>query len=125
MKLSKIFHREEFRIKLEFDYDKSITTALMKQIELRWSQTHKAWHAPYKKVVFNKILEIYPNAVYEKKPEKETFETPKQETQSTSPEIKSGNIKIVVLPKLIHIILPKKMEQIAILLDFTQLWPKS
>jgi site-specific recombinase XerD len=113
MKLSKILHRNEFRIKLDFAYDKSMTTLLRQEIEMKWSQTHKAWHAPYQKAVFDKILELFPNADYEKKHKNETLPTINQPIEPVGSVIKTGEIKIVVLPKNIHIYLPKNTEDIA------------
>jgi integrase/recombinase XerD len=110
MKLSKIFHRDEYRIKLDFAYNPSTTAILRKQIEMKWSQTHKAWLVPYNKGVFDKILEIFPDAIYVKKTGNETLI---QETPESSSIIKSGEIKIIVLPKIIHIFLPKNTEDIA------------
>lgn len=103
MKLSKILHRNEFRIKLDFAYGKSMTTLLRQEIEMKWSQTHKAWHAPYQKAVFDKILELFPNADYEKKHNNETLPTINQPIELVGSVIKTGEIKIVVLPKNIHI----------------------
>ena len=44
--VSKQNHRNESRLKLEFEYDKTII-GLVKQLEgAAWSRTMKAWHVP-------------------------------------------------------------------------------
>lgn len=112
MKLSKIFHRDEFRIKIAFDYDDTVVAQLRQIIEMRWSQTHKAWHAPYNKEVFDKILKAFPNAIYEKKENSSYIEKPPTNTQTPGLPEPTGFIKIIVLPKNIHIFLPKNTEDI-------------
>lgn len=113
MKLSKILHRNESRIKLEFGFDRSRTAKLRQHIELKWSKTHKAWHAPYKKAVLDKILEIFPDAVYDKKHAETKIQKPNQGNLLNTTVVNSQAIKLVVLPKIIHIILPKNENDIA------------
>ncbi|GAB1404456.1 hypothetical protein MASR1M74_16350 [Lentimicrobium sp.] len=46
IKISKQNHRDEPRLKLEFNYNQTLI-ALVKQIEgAKWSRTMKAWHVP-------------------------------------------------------------------------------
>ena len=46
VKLSKILHREETRIKVDCPYNQE-HIALLRQMEgAKWSQTYKAWHLP-------------------------------------------------------------------------------
>jgi integrase/recombinase XerD len=113
MKLSKIFHRDEARIKLEFGFDQALTAKLRQHIDLQWSKTHKAWLAPYKKNVFDKIIELYPDVVYDKKTENQSQETPIFETGAVSTPLNIGDIRMMVLPKIIYVFLQKNAEDIA------------
>lgn len=76
MKLSKITHKNELRIRVEFPYD-AATTAQLRQIpDTRWSQSLKCWHVPYTKEVFEQLKELFPEVEYE---------TTSQTQHSTSP----------------------------------------
>jgi integrase/recombinase XerD len=47
MKASKIIHRNETRIRVDFPYDAAITQKLREIPDARWSKTMGAWHVPY------------------------------------------------------------------------------
>ena len=65
MKLSKITHKNELRIRVEFPYD-AATTAQLRQIpDTRWSQSLKCWHVPYTKEVFEQLKALFPDVEYE------------------------------------------------------------
>ncbi len=64
MKLSKITHHRELRIRVEFPYD-SQAASLLKQIpDTRWSRTLKSWHIPYTKEAFAQLRELFPDVEY-------------------------------------------------------------
>ena len=64
MKLSKITHHNELRIRVDFAYNAE-TTARLKQIpDARWSQSLKCWHVPYSKEVFEQLKELFPEVEY-------------------------------------------------------------
>lgn len=67
MKASKIEHKQQTRIKVDFPKnDQNI--ALLRQIDdAKWSQTHKAWHLPYTKDAFAKLKSLFPKIEYDKK----------------------------------------------------------
>lgn len=65
MKLSKITHKNELRIRVEFPYD-AATTAQLRQIpDTRWSRTLKSWHVPYTKEAFAQLKALFPDVEYE------------------------------------------------------------
>ena len=67
MKATKIIHKKEARIKIEFPYNNQ-TICLLKQIEgSKWSQTHNAWHIPYDKEAFKQLIQLFPEVEYDKK----------------------------------------------------------
>lgn len=88
IKVSKITHREQDRLKLDFPYSIEISGKI-KQIEnATWSKTHKAWHIPFTEEAYKSLKEMLPELVYSE------FEESKSnaiETQSES--IKSSEIK--------------------------------
>ncbi len=66
MKLSKITHHRELRIRVEFPYD-SQAASLLKQIpDTRWSRTLKSWHIPYTKEAYEQLKVLFPDVEYEK-----------------------------------------------------------
>ena len=55
MNATKIIHRGESRIKVDFPYNQEIA-ALIKQIhDAKWSKTYSAWHIPYSSAAFNQL----------------------------------------------------------------------
>ncbi len=67
IRASKIFHREEHRILLEFPYNQEIANKIKTISNAKWSKTHNAWHVPYSKEVFRKLIELFPDLNYPKK----------------------------------------------------------
>lgn len=64
MNASKIFHQNEYRIKVDFSYD-AITTEKLKQIpDAKWSKTNNAWHIPYHKSAFDMLQLMFPELEY-------------------------------------------------------------
>lgn len=60
MKAQKITHHQQQRIKVEFPFD-SAKSKLLRQIEdARWSATHRAWHIPYTKEAYAKLVGFFP-----------------------------------------------------------------
>lgn len=61
IKISKINHREQDRIMLEFPYNKEIA-ALVKQLEgATWSQTRRAWHIPFTVKAYESLNKLLPD----------------------------------------------------------------
>ena len=81
MRATKIIHRGESRIKVDFPYNQEIA-ALIKQIpDAKWSRTISAWHIPYGKNEFNQLKALFPQIEY---PQKVIVEKP-EETKVISP----------------------------------------
>ena len=47
MKASKITHRNETRIRVDFPYNAEMVSKLRQISDARWSKTMGAWHVPY------------------------------------------------------------------------------
>lgn len=65
MKLSRITHKKEIRIRVDFPYNAAVTTRLRQIPDARWSRTLKSWHVPYTKEVFEQLKELFPDVEYE------------------------------------------------------------
>jgi site-specific recombinase XerD len=64
MKISKITHHNEVRIRVDFPYNAQ-TTALLRQIpDTRWSKTLKTWHIPYTKEAYEQLEKLFPDLEY-------------------------------------------------------------
>jgi site-specific recombinase XerD len=97
MKATKIIHREETRIKVDFPYNQEFIR-LLRQIEgAKWSQTHRAWHIPYTKEAFGKLKSLFPEIEVDK-PEK--AEAQKEEMPKPTSIPKIENVEEVNLPKI-------------------------
>jgi len=66
MKASKIQHRSEIRIRVDFGYNAELVSKLRQIADARWSKTMGAWHIPYTKEAFGQLKELFPEVEYEK-----------------------------------------------------------
>lgn len=147
MKLSKITHRNESRIRVDFPHSTE-TIARMQQVpDIRWSRSLKCWHAPYTKEAFEKIKELLPEILDRHSPENEKIITPdaalrnRGQASDTDPRLnistKKNNLKlkkksdtcseikpnvaeiqIVITAKRVFIKLPKNETDIQFLSSF-------
>lgn len=67
MNTSKIIHRDEERIKVDFPYNQQIALSIKKIKDARWSQNHKAWHIPDTEEAFTQLKETFPEITFEQK----------------------------------------------------------
>lgn len=65
MKISKITHRDETRILVNFPYNTEMVSLLRQINNARWSKTFGAWHIPYTKEAFNQLKSLFPDIEYE------------------------------------------------------------
>lgn len=61
IKASRINHRGEERLKLDFPYNNQIISQVKQINHAAWSQTQKAWHIPYTKEALNEIKMLFPD----------------------------------------------------------------
>ena len=125
MKATKIIHKNEIRIKVDFPFDSKIATSLKQIKDTRWSKSLKAWHIPYSKEAFGELKKIFPEVEYQNKkqktPEKEKPEIPiaAQEKNKKENELKTNiGISILVFGRRIAIKLPKNEIDIQFLKSF-------
>jgi len=70
MKASKIVHKDEERIKIDFPFNQEIALKIRQIPDARWSKTHRAWHIPYSISAFDLLKNLFPEIEY---PHKDSF----------------------------------------------------
>lgn len=65
MKLMKIIHRNESRIKIDFAYNAVVVKKLREIHDARWSRTLNSWHIPYTKEAFEQLKSLFPDVEYQ------------------------------------------------------------
>lgn len=121
IKATKIIHKEETRIKVDFPYNHEFIRILRQIEDAKWSQTHKAWHIPYTQEAFGKLKLMFPEILVDK-PEKAVLESKQEEAirdvaplpsaplASTNNEIRlpqTSSILVEVIGRKIILKLPK------------------
>ena len=68
MKASKITHRNEIRIRVDFPYSSELVSKLRQIADARWSKTMGAWHVPYTSEAFGQLKALFPEIEYTSPP---------------------------------------------------------
>jgi len=134
VKITKINHKDQDRIKVDFPYNQQMAIALKQITDARWSKTHRAWHIPNTKEAWQKLQNLFPEIAFEeivfndsppqtptlteplKKLEAPTQQPEKQPTKSTSSYKDRTKIYVEVLGKVILIRMPKNEADVKFLL---------
>jgi len=69
MKATKITHRNETRIRVDFPYNAELVSKLRQIPDARWSKIMGAWHVPYTIEAFGQLKSLFPELEYEAKAE--------------------------------------------------------
>jgi integrase/recombinase XerD len=98
MKISKVIHKGQARIKVDFPYNQHFT-AIIKQIkDARWSQKLKAWHIPDEKNSFYALKALFPEVRFEEEQETATSTAEVANSKTTEqPENKQFEQKNTIL----------------------------
>jgi len=124
IKASKIHHRGEDRLKLEFSYDQSLIRQIKQIAGATWSATHKSWHVPFTDSVLKEVKKLFPEIELpaeksEKSPIEDTKIPPGGTEIKSNPikafENKPDRIRIDVIGKKILVKMPKNDEDIRFL----------
>ena len=116
IKTTRIFHRDEERLKLEFPYNIFIVSQIKQLPRAAWSQTHRAWHIPFTEEAIGGLLKIFPdteiNCSTVIKPEPESLppainQVPDQKVSNQGIFPDRNRIKIEVIGRKIILKLPK------------------
>ena len=100
IKISKIIHKEEERIKIDFPFSEAITRKIKNIEDAKWSATHKAWHIPYSTSAFATLKQRFPDI--------EIASTKQPEENGVSPTAESEIIRQVPHEPREETTLPKK-----------------
>jgi integrase/recombinase XerD len=65
MNITKIKHREENRIKVDFPYNQQIAVTIKQIQDARWSKTHRAWHIPDTDTAWTQLKMLFPEIVFQ------------------------------------------------------------
>ncbi len=113
MKLSKIVHKGEKRIKVDFPYNSSFIS-LLRQVEgAKWSQTMKGCHVPANKESYDNLIRLFPELqVVSVSPEEkmqEPVSVPQVEKplSVSAPVARPAGIEISVFGRQIAVKMPK------------------
>ena len=113
---SRIFHRGEERLKLEFPYDTSISNQIRKIGKAAWSQTHRSWHIPFTDEAVSQLQLMFPDinlaiAVIDKPTASEreisTIQPNESDIEVQTAQTDRNRIKLEVIGKKIILKLPK------------------
>lgn len=123
MKASKIKHKNEYRIKVDFPFDRQNVQKIRQIPDAKWSESLNSWHIPYATSAFEMLKGLFPGVEYFKKTVCERpsvmvdIKSPgsaseisaeiKQIAPKTSNYIKHTGVSILVFGKNIAIKIPK------------------
>ncbi len=68
MKVIKIQHRGEIRIRLDFPYDQEFFMKVKQIKGAAWSSSLKAWHIPYDKEAYSELCKRFDNIILPEPP---------------------------------------------------------
>ena len=123
MKATKIIHKNEYRIRVDFPFDAKMAATLKQIKDTQWSQSLKAWHIPYTKEAFEKLKNLFPHVEYEKRnPVRQDIEKSKskiqEEIRNNDESKKNKVVSIYVFGRRIAIKLPKNEKDTNFLKSF-------
>ncbi len=98
MQVTKVNHKGEFRIKIEFPYDPVASARLKTLTDARWSKTLKAWHIPYTKEAWKELTAEFPSLKDLKKPETGNEDKERRQKDEIVLEVTSARIIIKMPP---------------------------
>ena len=85
-KAIKIQHAGKIRIKLEMNYNEDWISKIRTIKGAKWSKTLNAWHIPYDKAAFKRLLSLFPDLDY-----------PNKQKQQDNIPTNAGNTSVVIL----------------------------
>ncbi len=107
MKASKFIYKNEYRIKVDFAFDKNIAQKLKQIKDTQWSNSQKAWHIPYHTDAFKMLKVLFPDLEYNKE-KKEEVTTPEiKQTITPINDYNKNSISITVFGRKIVVKIPK------------------
>jgi site-specific recombinase XerD len=120
IKVKRVLHRNESRIKVEFVYNREISEKLKSISGCSWSKTLMAWHIPDTKEAEEKLKLLFPEIeIIDYDTDEKTEEHEVAKTKSGNQELKNENtsISIFVTGRRILIKLPKNVADVRFLIS--------
>ena len=140
MQASKIIHKNQARIKIDFPYNSEIATQIKQIAGAKWSKTYKAWHIPDTKECIEHLIKLFPDVeiiwkedrsqkteVRRQEPEDRSQKT-EDKSQKVEPSIqkqKTKDVQIIINSKRIALKMPKNETDIQFVRTFKYVrWDK-
>lgn len=114
MRITKILHKEEDRVKVDFPYNKGIEEKLRTIEGTRWSSTLKAWHIPYTTKAYQQLKLLFPEVEIHPSSKIKNISKPVKEI-AAPPALKPGNIAVELSGRKIILKMPKNATDVKFL----------
>ncbi|WP_423147334.1 tyrosine-type recombinase/integrase [Rubrolithibacter danxiaensis] len=114
MKVERIFHRNQERIKITFPYNRHIALLLRQIDDCKWSKTQQAWHIPCSKKAFSDLKTLFPEIELENTIVRDARVVHVEKEEKI---VKNTRIEIYVLGRKIVLKLPKNEVDTTFLLN--------
>jgi hypothetical protein len=101
MKASKFIYKNEYRIKVDFAFDKNIAQKLKQIKDTQWSNSQKTWHIPYHTDAFKMLKVLFPDLEYNKQTNLEVTTPGIKQTITPSNTSSKNSISITVFGRSI------------------------
>jgi site-specific recombinase XerD len=117
IKAEHIFHKNEDRIAILFDYNPTIIEQIKQINDCKWSKTRRCWHIPYVRLAFDELLKLFPNLSYPNKEAAQTLTSNSSvpvsvhEEQTPSPSEKSS-VTLEIFHNKLALKMPKNIDDI-------------
>ena len=97
---SKIEHKGEVRIRVDFPYD-AMTIQTIKQLNgSRWSQSKKCWHLPYSKEVYALLQQHFEVSL----PTEATTKSPTQVAKVSEPTVATSTNSATIVEEIVRVV---------------------
>lgn len=102
----------EERIRLDFPFEREIILRVRSIPGARWSAIAKAWHLPYSKEAFRRLIQLFPDIMYPGKPGNTNRDSRVLRSGLGLESSGDGHVDIEVLGRTIIIHIPKNQSDI-------------
>jgi len=126
MQASKIIHKNQARIKIDFSYNSEIATQIKQIAGAKWSKTYKAWHIPDTKECIEHLIKLFPDVeIRWKEDRSQKTEDRSQKVEPIIQKQKTKDVQISVTDKRITLKMPKNETDIQFVRTFKYVrWDK-
>jgi integrase/recombinase XerD len=108
--ISKVFHQDQARLAVRFQFDKNLIQKVKQVPDAKWSQTLKSWHMPFDSTSLQRLIALMDSESLEISEEAEALIKNVKPVQEKPDH--QNSVKIDVVNRKIRIFLPKNDEDI-------------